>query len=434
MEPSNPLGFAPANPSQPLIGNTQQDNPLGFQSALQGANMAAQASGHSTGVMQSILKGAASATLPNPQSTFDTGMGGIKQAVKDISSAGAQNAGPVGAAMTASADSAAAKNGTPAFSQGFNDLNQATTPSNPTQQMGAMMTSIGEGMIPTGAATDAVKSSGLLSKIGDMTGINDWLAKRATSKAINAVASTADTMTKGERETAIAGGRQQAGFLSNSFVPSQTESRAGEILTGKVSGNPIKDVPIVQGEIASRGKEAETFLEANAKPITNQEDFNAFAKQREVSSTYLTPTAEKAYDEQMNVFQKVLKGYVKDGGYNTSNYYQALKEFESNVTQNLPKGKEALLDEGGSARLQAAKDVRHVVRDMIGQKNPEFKDKMFDLTSLYDARDNVITKAEKSGHGLQQLIKKYPKTSGVIGTLGGIQANKALKDTTGFGF
>lgn len=419
-----------------------------MDSSLQPSQSAAVL-GHSTGMMDNFLKGTgavASTMLPNPQNSLDQGIGGIKSIGDTM--AGAARFGETFANQTAGrVVNAAQGNGFNPLSneqlgnstanpdsQVNKNIDSALSSTNDAQTLGKTMGNIGQTVIPIGEGTSAIKNSGVLSKIGDMTGVTDWLAKRATNKAVNAVASTADTMSKAEREAAIAEGRQQAGFLNNSFAPSKTEARAGELLTGKIGGNPIKNVPVVQSEIAARGKEAETFLQANAKPITNQEDFNAFAKQREVSSTYLTPTAEKAYDEQMNVFQKVLKGYVKDGGYNTSNYYQALKEFESNVTQNLPKGKEALLDEGGSARLQAAKDVRHVVRDMIGSKNPEFKDKMFDLASLYDARDNVITKAEKSGHGLQQLIKKYPKTSGAIGALGGLEANKTLKDWTGIGF
>lgn len=377
-------------------------------------------------IFQSPLQNIASG---NSSDNLEVAKGAGKQAFKGLSSAGAQNAGPVGAEMKKNAGN-------------FFSAADSIQPHGQLQEQGAINTGMAEMMLPlpgTEGAPAVVKgvkaAEGLLPKIAKATGLSDFLGARYLKKATEAVQSTAETMTKGEREAAIAEKRLNPGLLKNSYLPSKTESRAGEILKGKVGNNPIKNVPVIQEEIASRGKEAESFLTTNAKKITNEDDFNAFQKQREKSATYLTPTAVKAYDEQMTVFQGVLKKMAeKEGGYNTDNYYRALKDFESNVTQNMPKGKEALLDEGGSARLQAAKDVRKVVRDMIGEKNPEFKGKMFDLASLYDALDNVITKAEKSGHGLQQLVKKYPKTTGVVGALGGIQANNFIKEKTGLGF
>jgi len=237
--------------------------------------------------------------------------------------------------------------------------------------------------------------------------VTEKVAQRPITIATKRLASTGEIMTKAEREAAIKEGRMTP---SGKFTPSATEQRAGEIMKGKTYSNPVKTVKALQDEIATRGQEAETYLEKSATPISNKEDFDAFQSARTSSEKYMTPSEANAYDEQIGVFQKILKGY---GPYNTANYYKALKEYESQVTANLPKGKDALLTPGGSARIQAAKDVRTVVRNMIGEKNPEFKGKMYDLASLYDSLDNVVASAEKGGHS---LAKRYPKTATAIGT------------------
>lgn len=233
---------------------------------------------------------------------------------------------------------------------------------------------------------------------------SDMLAQHSLDTATSRLASTGANMTKGEREAAIQQGRMTE---SGKYTPSETEQNAGEIMQGNTSSNPVKTLKAVQNEISNRGQEAETYLTQNATKISNEEDMNAFAAARNSSEKYMTPAETNAYDEQTSVFQKILKSYTssENGGYTTGNYYKALKDYESQVTANIPKGKDALLVPGGSARLQAAKDVRTVVRNMIGDKNPEFKDKMYDLASLYDARDNVIANAEKGG---ATFAKQHP--------------------------
>lgn len=262
--------------------------------------------------------------------------------------------------------------------------------------------------------------------------VSSTAEKRSVNVATNRLASTEATMTKGEREAAIKQGRMTPG---GKYTPSPTEIRAGEIMKGKTYSNPVKTTKTIQSEISTRGQAAETHLEQNVRPISNEEDLNAFQAAKANSEKYMTSAESAAYDEQVGVFQKILKSYSGNGGYTTSNYYKALKDYESQVTSNLAKGKDALLVPGGSARIQGAKDVRTVVRDMIGSKNPEFKGEMYDLASLYDSLDNVVAKAEQGGHS---FAKRYPNTTRAIGTgatvLTGLVGDKILKDTTGIGF
>lgn len=84
----------------------------------------------------------------NDANETDITKGAVKQGISDLASAGAQNAGPVGADMLAHA---------PAFAEDINDLKKAVTPSNKEQEIGASNTKVAEGAIPTTEAGSAIK-------------------------------------------------------------------------------------------------------------------------------------------------------------------------------------------------------------------------------------------------------------------------------------
>lgn len=291
------------------------------------------------------------------------------------------------------------------------DPNQAVKPQNQSEQVGDIIGTGAQILAPMVGMREGIANAG--NKILEKTGIKALLGNRGTSKAIEKVSSTAETMTKGERLDAIKQGRMQPTLSGGGkYVPSETEQNAGKLLQGKLTSNPVKNVAIVKKEISTQGKAAETYLEQNVQKISNEEDFNAFNAKRTDMAKYSTDSEMKAYNEQIDMFQKQLQDR---GEYNTANYYKALKDYETNVSSKLAKGKDALLDPTGtaSAKLQAAKDVRSVVRDMIGQKNPEFKQKMYDLASLYDAQDNVVSKAESVGtFGKRHPVLKKTATYG----------------------
>lgn len=253
-------------------------------------------------------------------------------------------------------------------------------------------------------------------------------AAKTVSKEVNAVASTEETLTKAERQAAIEEpGRVKVSKLGKTiYLPSETEKRAGELLKGELKSNPVKNVPVIQNKIATLGKDAETYLEKNAKVITPEQQSSMFKETRKKMERYSTKLEMKAYDEQVKMFSKLLPG---KGGFNTANFYKALKEYETNVASKLARGKEALLDPTGAAnaKLQAAKDIRRTVRDTIGSMHGEFKPKMFDIASLYDALDNVVVKAEKTtGSAVGRFAKKHPTTTKVVGSIVGYEGLKKL--------
>lgn len=239
------------------------------------------------------------------------------------------------------------------------------------------------------------------------------LASRTENKGIKALSATDETMNKSQRIDAQDRLRPTA-IGGKEYTPNNTELRANEMIGKKMTGNPVKDLQTTRDEISKQGHEAEQYLEKNSKPISNKEHFDIFANKRAEASKHLTDTELKTYDEQVKMFSKQLPGR---GGYNTDNYYKALKEYESNIVDKLPKGKDALIDPTGiaNAKLRAASDVRKVVRDMIGTKNPEFKPKMFDLTSLYDVKDTLAIKADQmKGNIFTRTAEKIPFVKPII--------------------
>lgn len=94
------------------------------------------------------------------QGAMDVAIGAGKQALSDISRAGAQYAGPVGAGMLRNA---------PEFAKNIQSFEQAVQPANLAQSQGAMMTTIGEMIAPLPKAAGATSPivPGLVKKTGE---------------------------------------------------------------------------------------------------------------------------------------------------------------------------------------------------------------------------------------------------------------------------
>lgn len=281
------------------------------------------------------------------------------------------------------------------------------------------------GIIKSGLAGGAIGAAtgGIIGGVaGGIAGAKKAkaLGDVSNSKELKALQSTEKTMTKLQKEAAVDEGRYEATKLGGKkILPSDTETRAAAILKGKLKSNPVENVSVIKKEIATRGREAEKFLEDNVQKISADEQSTIFSTFRDKAEKSMTETELKAYDEQMKLFLKQIPGR---GGYDTSTFYKGLKDYESNVASKLARGKEALLDPTGiaSAKINAASDIRKVVRDMIAGKHPEFSEKMFDLASLYDVKDTVLTKAVKlSGNVITRFAKKHPYVTGAVVGEGG---------------
>lgn len=331
-------------------------------------------------------------------------------AATGLGSFGAQNAGPVGAEMT--------KKLAP-------ELQSAMKPDpktmNQDQAYGLGMERVAElGVGLPKATVGAVRGTPVLAK---------YLSERAAAKATKLIQATEDTMTKGEHaKAALEPGRVGKTFTGAlRYNPSETEKRAGQLLSGKLSRNPIDNIPVIQKEIGTRGQAAEKYLGQNGRLVDDDEVAEMLAMSREEARKYLiTENSLKSYDETVRLFSEELaKLTTKDQlSRNTGTYYKALKNFEQNVTSKLRSGHEGLLDETGAAKLEGARMVRNTIRELIGNKHPQFKEQMYDLASLYDALDNTVTKSHKLGNVFARFKDQHPFLAGGFGTatLGGLGA------------
>jgi hypothetical protein len=255
-------------------------------------------------------------------------------------------------------------------------------------------------------------------------------------KTLSYLKNTPETLSKAEEKVASLAGRVKETLLSRKkyIVPSETEKRAAQLLDGKISSIVTKNPLIIQKEIATRGAEVENALSKAPKPITPDEQLSMWVEKRKSMEKNLDKSQLKAFDEQFKMFLK----QISDSGVvetDTAKYYKAVKDYETNVASNLPRGKATLLDPTGvaSAKIQGAKAVREIVRDTIGSKHPEFKGKMFDLASLYDVLDTALTKSRQlSGNALSRFTANNPVLSNIAKIGGGILVGKSLlKDKSG---
>ena len=273
------------------------------------------------------------------------------------------------------------------------------------------------------------------------------LANKNLEGVTNLIKPSAETMTPTMKKEAIASGQQtvtktKLGGTKVDYMPTKETQRAAQILSdGTEFKNPVlaTDEPNVvyaktKTAISQRGAQAEKYLADNPVKVTNTEASKMYSDMLTKASKSLDDTQMNAYKGQIKLFEKQLLEHVGDGGYTTENFYKALKDYENNVASNLPRGKETLIDPTGvgSAKINAAADIRKTVRDMIGSKHPEFKPQMYDLASLYEAKDNALFNASKVK--TQNIFQKYPtatKAAKII--VGGTIADKALKGAIGIG-
>lgn len=100
----------------------------------------------------------------NFSDSVETSKGALKQLARDISSVGAQNAGPVGAAIMS--DAKKRGGGAAKFAEAIDSFNAATEPSNALQKKGALETSQAEMLLPTDVA--ATKAKDVISPVVDL--------------------------------------------------------------------------------------------------------------------------------------------------------------------------------------------------------------------------------------------------------------------------
>lgn len=177
------MAFTPINVSGASVGNNTGFQPISFDQARQGlasinnvAKQQLQQQESNAQMTQNTFSTPSSEILSGQGAQAgQQGVGALKQIASDISSTGAQNAGPVGKAMLANA---------PAFAQDINAAKGAMQPTNFEQTKGAIGTSLAEGMIPGQGASSALpKVAGeVLGDVGEASKVGGKVVESAAQK------------------------------------------------------------------------------------------------------------------------------------------------------------------------------------------------------------------------------------------------------------
>lgn len=283
------------------------------------------------------------------------------------------------------------------------------------------------------AAKDTLKKTGAEVLASDTAGI---VKKAVVTNKIDDIVSkinpTEDIMTPTQKKLAIDADRQvtKGGITGKKveYLADDEIKRAANLLSDTVKAKDTPNIVYkkIKDKIKVLGGDAENYLDVNGKNITATMHRNAVNNMKLEASNKMSKSALKAYNDELELFGKQLP-VPKNGEISSKDYYIALKKWEANVADNIPKGKDAIIDPTGigSARINAAADIRKMARDLIGDVNPEFKERMHNISSLYTAKDNALHIASKEKS--QNIFQKYPKTTkAVTGAAAIVGANNAI--------
>lgn len=322
----------------------------------------------------------------NTQDNVDVAKGSIKQIVKDISSVGAQNAGPVGAAMKANA---------PEFSKSIDALNTKMTPSNPAQKKGALDTSIAEGIIPVDKAAIAAKDA-IAPLVKKSTSLTDGVLREkgvlTPEKAQTAAWKDMQPKPTDANIQAYRGkGETNPKTLTKgvTFNPTAADKKVLEhiaplyedgTLTPKMTTE--EKISAIEGQSKDAVTAVDNYITDNNKVVTifsRHPEFNtldkALTKAKSGNDVLFAgdKTVEGAYDA---VTQEFKKGLSKGTPETTDlvSLRSRLKEFDAEMQSKFPNvyksARTGEMTSTDNARFNAIRDVHQTVRDLISEHLP----------------------------------------------------------------
>lgn len=218
--------------------------------------------------------------------------GAVKQGVADISRAGAQHAGPVGAEML---------RGAPAFAQNVGALEQAVKPTNEAQAQGAAMTTMAEVALGTKGAKDIISNLPL---------VRNFLKTRELTKATKAIAPKLTTEQMREAPNVI-----KSRFASPRIDYSKDKQFMGmvEDVKGIVRGkSAIDDKNALRTAIETVSEqEVKPLLAQNTVPANFEDLIDKLKLVHPQSSLKADPSAAKTYNRVREEVQGSLYSYLK---------------------------------------------------------------------------------------------------------------------------
>lgn len=426
--------------------NPQPTLPEG-QTALQSAQGAL---GHSQGIMDSIGN-FASGIMP----------GIAKSGASALMQAGAQHAGPIGAAMSANA---------PEWSQAMQAGEQAMQPQGAGEQVGHAIGEVGQflgagglDLIKGGIAGvkalpslyDAVKAEGvggLVSKgfSGARNLVQDFAAKRADKAATQSSIDALSPKLEGKKlvnayKSTVSTDRTVTSasiFHEQGLTPDQKtinlSKRLKDLGLGKDS---VKNLDTLGKNMTDTEKQLRGALSKDPEIVYNGDRENLVRKLNDVRNT--APEEFRIKDSQAMVDRVV--NFANRIAASSEDSIVGLRDartaFDTQAKTEFPNAFKG--DEGIDTKTPAGyaiKAVRDAMNEHLYHTAPngsEIQRLIGREADLFRASDVVGPKASESHDKrlIQLLIEKHPELSRYIGWgLGGVGADTILKKTTGVGF
>lgn len=390
--PEETTGIKWDTPEAPDESNIKWDTP-GFddsQAALSHSQMVFDSIFKTP--LQNIAEGNAGAGLERSK-------GAAKEAFSQFASAGAQNAGPVGADMLAHA---------PAFKQNIDALNTNLQPTNVEQLKGKTDTQMAELALGTTAGKSLLKEIPTLGKF-----FADREAAKLTRLTVDALK---PNLTKKELEEMVASGKGTIGRFGApeiDFTKDKQFMKAVEASKGVIKGkSAVEDVNLVRDAI---GREAEALkgqISALDHPYPIRELAARMSAAEEPISLRGTP-----FEKQIKPLKQAAVKLAEESGGKISGLLDARKAFDDLVEKTYPN----LYDKENAPMRNAVVAIRDAMNQYIEENLPTgvgYRESLQKQRALYNAMENLLTKVHEEhgmtgiGRRLTRFAKDHPYISG----------------------
>lgn len=273
---------------------------------------------------------------------------------------------------------------------------------------------------PSASAADVVKST-LVGATGGaaLGGAGGALAKRATNLGRVAMQNEADqkvlnkvvdyvspTLSKQEREAAIAAGRGRGAFISK-INPSSRDVEVGKAVQGIVdpSKSEITNVNKLRSALQEEANRLKVSIGEN-KGFYSPNELKSALRQAERPPMLI---ADERQGRLYDLAEKKFLEFSDKEAKTPAGLLEARKKFDGWLENNIPK---IWQDSTLRPLHQALRQMRTQANEFIAGRVPDiaFKDSLKKQSLMYDAIDNLSEKAasDVGKNVFQRAAKKYP--------------------------
>lgn len=226
---------------------------------------------------------------------------------------------------------------------------------------------------------------------------------------LDAVTPNTKDLTPTQYKELLAQGKIEPKTTSNParYVLSENEKNTAIKFADTITKDPVQTTVNMNNKIASLDKQVGDFLEKNNGTFNGGELRNHIASSLD-DVTDITVDEARLISTKQKMIDNFVKGLKKN---DMKSLWSARKEFDQTIEKAF----------SGSPTLQNKLKVgfRNAVQEYIANRTPNstYKGYMKDMTSLYNLRDTVMTKAvkERAQSVVGQWIKQNPLKASAVG-------------------